>query len=61
MKQQIWKGKTEYFDEIVDSFLSAGIKVDVDYKKHIIAVEEKDYDQAYGILMELNQALEAGW
>jgi len=58
---QIWYGKTEYFDEIVESFLCAGIKTEYDTKKWTISVDDKDYVQANGILMDLNQLLEAGW
>jgi len=58
---QIWYGKTKYFDEIVDAFLSAGIKTEYNKKKKEILVEDKSVDHAHGILMELNQLLDAGW
>jgi len=58
---QIWKGKTEYFHEMVDALMCAGIKTEVDSKKWTISVDSKNYGQANGILMELNQLLEAGW
>ena len=59
--QQIWSGKTEYFDEIVDTFMSEGIKTEVNKKKWTISVDEKRYSEAYGMLCELNSLLEAGW
>jgi hypothetical protein len=58
---QIWKGKTEYFDEIVDTFLSAGIKTEYDEKKWTISVADESYSYAYGMLCELNSLLQAGW
>ena len=58
---QIWKGRTEYFDEMVDALMCAGIKMTVDKKQWTISVADKDYSQANGILMDLNQLLEAGW
>ena len=58
---QIWKGKTDYFDEMVDALKCAGIKTEVDNKKWTISVDSKNYCQANGILMELNELLGAGW
>ena len=58
---QIWKGKTEYFDEIVDTFLSAGIKTEYDEKKWIISVADGSYFHAQEMLCELNTLLQAGW
>jgi hypothetical protein len=55
----VWSGYTEYFDEIIDCFASAGIKYEV--KGKTILVEEARYNEAYGILCELNSVLEAGW
>ena len=56
---QIWNGYTEIFDEIVDTFECAGIKCEV--KGYTILVEEKRYDEACGMLGELNNLLNAGW
>jgi hypothetical protein len=56
---QIWNGYTEFFDEIVDTFASAGINYEI--KGNEILVDKKDYNEAYGILCELNSLLEAGW
>jgi hypothetical protein len=58
---QIWSGKTDYFDEIVDTFECAGIKCEVDKKKWTIKVDSNRYDEASGMLMDLNSLLEAGW
>lgn len=57
----VWSGRTEYFDEIVDSLFTAGIKCEVDKQKSTIRVPKERYDEANGILMELNSILEAGW
>ena len=56
---QIWSGYTEYFDEIVDTFLCAGIKCEI--KDYTILVEDGRYNEAYGMLCELNNLLECGW
>jgi hypothetical protein len=58
---QIWSGKTDYFEEIVDTFECAGIKCEVDRKKCIISVESNRYNEACGMLYELNQLMNAGW
>ena len=55
---QIWYGYTEIFDEIVDTFECAGIKCEV--KGYTISVEDKRYNEAYGMLCELNNLLEEG-
>jgi hypothetical protein len=57
----VWSGRTEYFDEIIDTFASAGIKREVDEKNWVIKVERSRYNEAYGMLMDLNTVLEAGW
>ena len=59
--EQIWSGKTKYFDEIVDTFASAGIKYEANKKNWTISVDKDRYSEAYGMLMDLNQVLEAGW
>ena len=56
---QIWSGYTEFFDEIVDTFASAGIKYEV--SGYTISVEKNRYNEAYGMLCELNSLLDAGW
>lgn len=56
---QVWSGKTKYFDEIIDTFASAGIKYEI--QGNSILVDEKDYSNAYGMLCELNSILNAGW
>jgi hypothetical protein len=56
---QIWYGYTEIFDEIVDTFACAGIKYEV--KGYTISVEDSRYNEAYGMLCELNNLLDAGW
>lgn len=57
----VWSGKTKHWDEIIDAFANAGIKRDVDKKTWTIKVDSDRYSEAYGILMELNSMLEAGW
>jgi hypothetical protein len=59
--RQIWYGKTKYWDEIVEAFENQGFKLNVNKKQWTIEVEDKDYNQAYAILCELNEILEAGW
>ena len=59
--KQIWCGKTKYWDEIVEAFENQGFNLKIDKKKWSIEVEDKDYNQAYSILCELNEILEAGW
>ena len=56
---QVWSGYTEFFDEIVDTFASAGINYEVQGTS--IMVDENDYNMAYGMLCELNTILGAGW
>tara|TARA_B110000503_G_C7029844_1_gene363523 strand:+ start:140 stop:370 length:231 start_codon:yes stop_codon:yes gene_type:complete len=58
---EVWRGKDKYFDEIVDAIASSGIKYEVNKKAWTISVDRKDYSQANGILMDLNECLEAGW
>ena len=57
----IWRGKTEYFDEMVDTLKGYGLTVDADKKKYTISVAENEVTRANGLLMELNSELEAGW
>jgi len=57
----IWSGKTEHFDEILDTLDCAGIKTEVDRKNWVIKVDRKRYNEANGMLMDLNSVLEAGW
>ena len=59
--QVIWRGKNPFWFEILDAFASAGIKYAADRQSYVIKVASKDYDQANGILMDLNTELEAGW
>ncbi len=59
--QVVWRGKNPYWFEILDSFSAQGIRYSADRQKHVIKVASKDYTRAYGILMELNSELEAGW
>jgi hypothetical protein len=56
---QIWSGSTPYFDEIIDTFASAGI--DYEVQGDSILVSKNDYSNAYGMLCELNSILNAGW
>ena len=58
--RQIWYGKTKYWDEIVEAFENQGFKLNVNKKQWTIEVEDKDYNQAYAILCELNEIFEAG-
>lgn len=57
----VWKGRTKYFDEIVDTIASAGVKYEVDKPNYIIKVEKKDVSNVNGMLCELNELLQAGW
>lgn len=59
--QVVWRGKNPYWFEILDAFSAQGIRYSADRQKYVIKVAAKDYTQAYGILMELNNELEAGW
>ena len=59
--QVIWRGKNPFWFEILDSFASAGIKYVADRQSYVIKVASKDYDQANGILMDLNAELGADW
>lgn len=58
---QIWKGKMEYFDEVLDSFFACGIKYKADRKNWTIEVDKNQVALANSILMEVNMELEAGW
>ena len=59
--QNIWSGRTKHFDEIADTFGCTGVAMKVDKKKWTIEVDKKRYDECYGMLMDLNSLLGAGW
>ena len=56
----IWKGKMDFWFEVLDAFSAAGIKYSVDRQRWTIKVNEEQVDQANSILMEINAELEAG-
>ena len=57
----IWKGKMEFWFEVLDAFGASGIKYSADRQNWTIKVDDDQVDQANGILMEINAELEAGW
>lgn len=59
--QNIWSGRTPYFDEIADTFGCTGVPMKVDRKKWTIEVDKKRYGECYDMLMDLNSLLGAGW
>ena len=59
--QVIWRGKNPFWFEILDTFASSGIRYAADRQAYVIKVADKDFDQANGILMDLNTELGAGW
>ena len=57
----IWKGKMDFWFEVLDAFSANGIRYSADHQRWIIKVDEDQIDQANGILMDINAELEAGW
>ena len=58
---QIWKGKMEFWFEVLDAFSANGIKYSANKKNWSIEVSEKQVVRANAILAEVNSELEAGW
>ena len=57
----IWKGKMEFWFEVLDAFSAAGINYSADRSNWTIKVADEQVTRANGILMEINSELEAGW
>lgn len=58
---QIWKGRMEFWFEVLDAFSASGIKYSANKQNWSIKVNEDQVTQANGILSEINAELEAGW
>ena len=58
---QIWKGKMEFWFEVLDAFSANGIKYSANRQNWTIKVNEDQVTAANGILSEINMELEAGW
>ena len=48
----IWKGKMDFWFEVLDAFSANGIRYSADHQRWIIKVAEDQVDQANGVLME---------
>ena len=57
----IWRGKMEFWFEVLDAFSASGIRYSADRQTWTIKVADEQVNRANGILMEINSELEAGW